>query len=62
MRGLFEVTGRVHAVTRIAQAAQHHRLQHGIVFDEQNSHSVTWKEWGDRVELRGQELVRQHQR
>ncbi|CAN1497547.1 TolC Outer membrane protein [Burkholderiaceae bacterium] len=39
MRGLFEVAGSVHTMTRIAQAAQHHRLQDGIIFNEQNSHA-----------------------
>jgi hypothetical protein len=35
---LLEMAGGVHAMARIAEAASHHRLQHGVVFDQQNSH------------------------
>jgi hypothetical protein len=29
----FQMASRVHAMTRIAETAQHHRLQHGVIFN-----------------------------
>jgi hypothetical protein len=40
MGGFFEVTGRIYPMACVSQATQHHRLQHGIVFNQQNSHGV----------------------
>jgi hypothetical protein len=34
------VAGGIHPMAGVSQAAQHHRLQYGIVFNQQNSHGV----------------------
>jgi hypothetical protein len=34
------MASRIHAMAGVSQATQHHRLQHGIVFNQQNSHGV----------------------
>jgi len=42
--GVFDVARHVDTVAGIAEAAQHHVAQHGIVFDQEDSHRhMSWR-------------------